>query len=116
MTNKVDKVILAFGINNRTQKVKQMAIKQLQRIYKAAKYWFPYAEIWIPLMNSSRSLPLQQQEALERLNAHIQAHMGFIPLLPSQDFKVDRDMIHWTPETAKVCSKIGPLTQTAQPR
>lgn len=102
INTKVEKVVLAFGMNHRDQKVKETAIKQLQRAVKAAKDRFPYAEIWIPLINFCRSLPLHQQEALELLNRYIQAHVGFIPLLPNTQFTVERGKnIHWTTGTAK---------------
>ena len=101
---KVEKIVLAFGLNHREQKAKETAIKQLQRAIKAAKRRFPHAEIWIPIVNFSRNISLRQQDALETLNRHIRTHTGFIPPLVNTEFQVEsRDMkhIHWTSHTAK---------------
>lgn len=97
----VEKLVLSFGINHRTQKLKQTAIKQLQRAVHAAKVRFPYAEIWIPEINFPKSLPLAERSLLEKLNTHIRNNIGHIPSLPSEKFTVRSDGIHWTAETAK---------------
>ena len=97
----VEKLVLAFGINHRTQKLKQTTIKQLQRAIHAAKTRFPYSEIWVPEINFSRNLPLAQQIMLEKLNTYIRNNMGHIPPLPVERFVVRGDHIHWTPNTAK---------------
>lgn len=103
----VEKLVLAFGINHREQKVKETAVKQLQRAIKAAKDHFPHAEIWVPIINFSRSIPLQQQEALETLNRYIQEHVGYIPALANTEFDAERSRghIHWTTHTAKAMLK-----------
>lgn len=97
----VEKLVLAFGINHRSQKMKQTAIKQLQRAVHAAKIRFPYAEIWVPEINFYRGLPLTEQSQLEKLNTYIKKNMGHIPALPTGKFGVRGDGIHWTPETAR---------------
>ena len=43
LSTKVCKIILAFGLNNRTQKVEETTIKQLQKATKMAKLAFPLA-------------------------------------------------------------------------
>ena len=101
ISSKVEKVVLAFGLNNREQRCKDTAIKQLQRTVKAAKDKLPYAEIWVPEINFSRGLPIHQQEILEGLNRYINSHTGYIPPLPGADFEVERDKIHWTADTGK---------------
>lgn len=100
-TTKVEKVVLSFGIHNRNQKVKETAMKQLQKAVKAAKEKFPYTAIWVPQITFCKSLPVDQQLNLKNLNTHIRTHMGHIPLLQDQDSKVNRDLIHWTTDTAK---------------
>lgn len=101
VNTQVEKVVLSFGINNRTQKFKETAIKQLQRAVKASKDKFPDAMIWVPLINFSTSLPVDQQRTLDKLNTYIHKHMRYIPLLPTADFQVERDATHWTPTTGK---------------
>lgn len=97
----VEKIILAFGINSRANKSKETTVKNLQAAVRAAKTAFPYAEIWIPLINYSTNLPLEEQQNLQTLNDHIQRNMGFLPLLPSHLFQTEPDDIHWTRETSR---------------
>lgn len=97
----VEKIVLAFGINNRQQKGKETCIKQLQAAICNAKRRFPYAEVWVPLVNYSRRLPYDQQVTLQTLNAHISRHTGCIPALDKDLFTTDTDDIHWTRTTAK---------------
>lgn len=98
---KVRTVVLAFGINHRNQKGKETAIKQMQRAVRAAVEKFPGAAVWVPLVNFSKQLKLQEREQLSVLNAHIHKNMAHLPLLPDEHFKVTQDRIHWTPECAK---------------
>lgn len=100
-SNMVEKIVLSFGLNNRAQKPKETAIKQIQKTFKKAKDTFPHAEIWIPLINYSRDLPKKEQDNLDAINTHIRAHMPYIPVLPSNDFHTEKDKIHWTPITAQ---------------
>ncbi|MGL5757935.1 hypothetical protein [Plesiomonas sp.] len=97
----VEVVILAFGINHRVQKRKETGVKELQRALKATKEKFPHASIWIPLINYSETLPVEQQVILRELNAHIKRNMPFLPALPGTKFQVGADQIHWTPACAK---------------
>lgn len=97
----VEKVVLAFGINSRRQKPKETTVKQLQGAVRTAKRSFPYAEIWVPLINYSSSLPVAERHNLQKLNAHIQRNMPFLPLLDEELFQTDEDEVHWTRQTAK---------------
>ncbi|KAK2820086.1 hypothetical protein Q5P01_023045 [Channa striata] len=97
----VEKLVLAFGLNSRAQKAKETAVKQLQAAVRMAKKQFPYAQIWIPLVNFSSSLPREEQETLMTLNAHISRNMPFIEPLGEMDFHTDEDHIHWTRPTAQ---------------
>lgn len=97
----VEKVILAFGIISKTNKSKETMVKNLQAAVQTAKTAFPYAEIWIPLVNYSTNLPLEEQQNLQTLNAHIQRNMGVLELLPSHLFQTEPDDIPWTRETGR---------------
>ena len=98
----VEKVILAFGLNDRTHRTDQTVIRQLQGAVKMAKTTFPQAQIFLPEINFSRSLPHREQDNLRRLNAHITSQRHFIPALARNSFNTDRDGVHWTHPTAKL--------------
>lgn len=95
----VEKVILSFGLNSRANRSKETTVKNLQGAIRSTKRKFPYAEIWIPLVNFSSALPLEERENLETLNEHIEKNMPFIPLLPENQFQTEADDVHWTAET-----------------
>ncbi len=95
----VEKVVLAFGINSRGNKP-DTTIKNVQGAIRSAKRKFPYAEVWIPLVNFSPQLSEEEKENLEILNNHIERNMPHIPLLPEHRFQTEVDDVHWTSETA----------------
>ncbi|KAL3965733.1 hypothetical protein ACER0C_031832 [Sarotherodon galilaeus] len=97
----VEKIILSFGINSRANKSKETTVKNLQGALRSAKRKFPYAEIWIPLINFSPNLPREEQENLQTLNEHLIRNMPYIPLLPEEDFETELDDVHWTSDTAR---------------
>lgn len=97
----VEKVVISCGINSRGQKVKETTIKQLQTALRTAKKRFPYAEIWIPLLNYSSDLPDQEKRNLKQLNDHIFKNMPYIPLLDSDSFECESDKVHWTRATGR---------------
>ncbi|KAK2811578.1 hypothetical protein Q5P01_000179 [Channa striata] len=97
----VEKVVLAFGLNSRAQKAKETAVKQMQAALRVAKNKFPFAEIWIPLVNFSSSLPPDEVDTLQKLNAHVSRNMPFIEPLGDGDFQTEEDQIHWTQATAR---------------
>lgn len=97
----VEKVVLSFGLNCRGQKAKETAIKQMQAAVRVAKKQFPYAEIWIPIINYSSALPATERGTLYTLNVHIDKNMPFIPALPGTDFHTEKDLVHWTRATAR---------------
>lgn len=97
-----EKIILSFGINNRQQRLRIRAIRELQTLIQTTRDRFPNAEIFVPVINFSRALPIAEQLMLEDINAYIQKHCDCIPSLPSSEkFEVERDGIHWRPSTAK---------------
>ncbi|XP_061667164.1 uncharacterized protein LOC133496045 [Syngnathoides biaculeatus] len=95
----VEKVILSFGINSRSNKCKETTIKNLQAAIRTAKKKFPYAEVWVPLINFSENLPEEEKENLTALNNHIERNMQHLPPLPPSRFRVRADDIHWTTGT-----------------
>lgn len=97
----VEKIILSFGINSRANKSKETTVKNLQGALRSAKRKFPYAEIWVPLINFSPNLPTEEKENLQTLNEHLIRNMPYIPLLPEEDFETELDDVHWTSDTAR---------------
>lgn len=54
----VDKFVLSFGRNNRSQKdKKKMPVTELKGALKTAQKRFPEAEIFIPVISFSNALP-----------------------------------------------------------
>lgn len=100
LSTTVEKVIMSFGINNRSQQIGNTTIKQMQGALRTAKSRFPLAEIWVPEINFSGALPLKEQKQLILLNAHIIKNIKHIPALPRADFMTDPDNVHWTKDTA----------------
>ncbi|PWA28941.1 hypothetical protein CCH79_00019464 [Gambusia affinis] len=97
----VEKVVLSFGINSRANKSRETTVKNLQGALRSTKRKFPYAQIWIPMVNYSSDLPEDERENLQILNEHIERNMPFIPPLPQERFGTELDDIHWTYETGK---------------
>ena len=101
VSTKVEKIILAFGLNNRGHKVKKNITEQLLAAVKAADDRFPEAEVWVPLINYSRLLPAREQNNLIHLNYHIKKNCLHIPELSAGFFSTLRDHVHWTKGTAR---------------
>lgn len=100
VTVKVEKIVLSFGVNHRDQKVQETAIKQLQGAVRMTKKKLTHSEIWIPEINLPDTLTIEQQHILIGLNRYITKHTGYIPALPSTEYKLV-DNVHWTSDTAK---------------
>lgn len=97
----VERIILSFGMNSRSNKSKETTVKNLQGAIRSTRRKFPYAEIWVPLVNFSSQLPDEEKENLRTLNDHVERNMGFIPLLPESRFQVEADDVHWTEDTGR---------------
>ena len=97
----VEKIVLAFGLNCRDQKVQETSFKNLRATFAAAKKKFPVAEIWFPLINFSDQLKHKEQNNLRDLNTQIELNVPFIPLLPQEQFQTGSDNLHWTKLTAE---------------
>ncbi|KAG9260799.1 hypothetical protein AMEX_G25721 [Astyanax mexicanus] len=96
------KVILSFGINNRSQSNPTLLKKQLSRLLGTAESTFPNAVIYIPLINYDNQLPSTTKDNLLLLNKLIKITGRSIPAIPRKDFATTQDGIHWTPETAEI--------------
>lgn len=96
----VEKLVLSFGLNSRGQRAKETAVKQMQAAVRTAKKKFPFAEVWVPVINYSTSLTASEQFSLQTLNAHITRNLPFIPALPNSVFRTEKDNIHWNRNTA----------------
>lgn len=97
----VEKVVLAFGINNRANKFKETTMKSVQSAVRSIKKRFPVAEIWIPQVNFAATLPADERENLDYLNAYLKRNLPYIPLLPDDKFQTEEDDVHWTAETSE---------------
>ncbi|ROI79009.1 hypothetical protein DPX16_3276 [Anabarilius grahami] len=95
------KLILAFGLNNRQQRYRFTALTELQKAKKAAAARLPNTEILIPIINFSPLLPPAEETMVEALNGHIRREGNYIPALPREQFQVEKDGIHWRASTAK---------------
>ena len=97
----VEKVVLSFGINSRGNKSKETTVKNMQGALRSTKRKFPFAEIWIPLVNFSSALPAEERENLQTFNDHIERNMPFIPLLSDDKLQTEADDVHWARETGE---------------
>lgn len=97
----VTNLILSFGLNNRSQRDKTVAVTELKRALRAARVKFPDADIRIPVINFSSALPQPEKDTLLHLNDFISGLKEHIPALPDEVFIAGRDDIHWTDETAE---------------
>ena len=95
----VRRVILSFGINNRSAPVDASA-RQAFEMFERACTAFPHASIRVPLINAGAGLPRPQRDALDDLNGRLDTHVPTIPLLPGDQFATGHDSVHWTAATA----------------
>lgn len=72
----------------------------LKRALKEAQEKFPEAEIFIPVMNFSKTLLKKEQDTLFHLNKFISGLKEHIPALPAVMFSTEKEDIHWTGKAA----------------
>lgn len=101
ITPQVRKVILSFGLDNKSQGRTAILQKELQMLLRAAEKSFPNAEIFIPVVNFSRNLPFSTRKNIVALNHLIRRTPRPIPRLPKQDFQTETNGIQWTVSTAE---------------
>lgn len=94
-------LIMSFGINNRTQRCFTRASQEIHRAYRLARTRLPHTEILIPVINFSDLLAQEEQILLQEINEYIKSNINFLDALPSHQFEVERDMVHWTSDTAR---------------
>ena len=97
----VERVVLSFGLNHRNQKARETSIRQLQGAVWPARRKFPYADIWVPIMNFSPALSKIEKQTLITLNDHIEKNMPGLSALEDGDFHTEKDNVHWTKRTAR---------------
>lgn len=97
----VELVVLSIGLNNRDQDPQRTSIKQLRRLYNLASMKFPFARIYVALINFSPQLSWKQTVALNALNDFIGHHYSYLLQLPASRFVTTRDNIHWSAHTAQ---------------
>ena len=95
----VTRVILAFGLNNRSTPL-DLTTRQIRDLYSRATTAFPSALILIPLINPNPTLSRTERDTIRSINGYLAMQVPTIPLLPSHLFQTDPDRIHWTTHTA----------------
>ncbi|XP_013890103.1 mucin-2 [Austrofundulus limnaeus] len=94
----VEKLILSFGLNDRQQRSLPTVVREMETAISTAMRKFPTAQIFIPQVNFSTSLPLTERLLLEGLNEEIKGYDNHIPLL-KEGFITQKDDIHWSSGT-----------------
>lgn len=97
----VTKLILSFGINNRSQRDKNVPVVELKRALKVARERFPEADLYVPEVNFSSALPQVEKDTLTYLNTFITGLKEHIPALASDIFTTEKDDIHWSHGTSE---------------
>lgn len=99
-SNETQIVILSFGINNREQGNYSLLKHYINHLQKAAQDTFPFAKIYIPLINFSTDLEPNIRNNIRALNLIIRTTMNqHIPRLEYSKFETGKDNIHWTLNT-----------------
>ncbi|KAL4000516.1 growth hormone [Sarotherodon galilaeus] len=101
ITTPVTKLILSFGINNRSQGDKNVPVLELKRALKVAREKFPEADLYVPEINFSSALPQVEKDTLIHLNTFITGLKEHIPALASDIFTTEKDDIHWSYGTSE---------------
>lgn len=96
----VEKLILSFGINHKSDDAEKVTIPQIRKVLLVAKVAFPKARVLIPVLSFSRYLEPSEQENLRDLNVFLVSYYDHIPTLSRTDFSTEKDHIHWTKSTA----------------
>ena len=101
VTPEVERVILSFGINNKTNNPNTVSIPQFDKAVLMAKQAFPRARVLVPIINYSRALARNEQANLSELNNHIVGYDDIIPQLSLNIFSTEGDLVHWSKNTAE---------------
>lgn len=95
-TDMVTKVVLSFGINDRSYDSTELVGNWIRKTLTAAEATFPNAQIYIPVINYHGFLPKRQIAKLKQINTHIINTKKMLDPLPSQLFHTGSDLTHWT--------------------
>ena len=99
-----DKVILSFGINNRSSEPKNTSFQNLRTLIGTTLKKFPKSEIYFPLVNFSNELPSKEVSNLTTLNQLAQEDLRRVTIIPCLDpsqFETSvKDPVHWTKKSA----------------
>nr|XP_023668731.1 uncharacterized protein LOC111844469 [Paramormyrops kingsleyae] len=93
-------VVLSFGINDRDITNPTLMEQRLKRLINTAQITFPFADIFVPLINYSTKFQPTTQRNIKTWNSTIKESDRYITSLPRSLFHTARDNIHWTPDTA----------------
>ncbi len=99
--NRIEASPILFSENSNEGSNVGMTTKEIQRTYKMVRGRLPHTELYFPIIHFSEDLPWEEQIYLDQINDYIQDKLNYIVELPVKRFKVEQDLIHWTPETAK---------------
>ncbi|KAA0705152.1 hypothetical protein E1301_Tti020688 [Triplophysa tibetana] len=99
-------VIIVVGINDRGTRACLSLRKMVMGTLAAAEKRFPNARVRAPVINFSAGLPKAQRDILRSLNNYILETGASLPPLPGSQFRVERDLTHWTSETAMAMAKL----------
>lgn len=97
----VQAVLLSFGINNRERSNPTLTRKEINRLLGMAQATFPYAKVYIPMINYSKQLPQTMIQNIKTLNTTIINSNQHIPRLQRSLFNTTMDNIHWTASTGR---------------
>ena len=95
------KVILSFGLNHRDDSNASLLEANLATMVAKARATFPYAQLYIPLLNFNRTLPVEVKRRIQLINSAIWKTNLSIPALSVSKFRTTADKVHWTAETAE---------------
>ncbi len=94
-------LVMSFGLNNRSQRCFSATSKEIHRAYRLARTRLPHTEIVVPVVNFCDQLPRDEQNLLLEINEYIRTNLNFLDPLPSAQFRVESDSVHWTSSTAR---------------
>lgn len=100
ISESVEAVILSFGLNDKDNCSLFQFRQQLNQLFDAAITKFPWAEVFVPLINFSPSMLPRFKKNIAMLNQVLHDSGRSIPLIPDEQFSMVQAGIHWTPETA----------------
>jgi hypothetical protein len=99
-----DKVILSFGINNRSSEPKNTSFQNLRTLIGTTLKKFPKSEIYFPLVHFSPELPSKEISNITALNQLAQEDLRRVTIIPCIDpsqFETSvNDPVHWTKQSA----------------